>query len=69
MIFQPPMYLINPHVIARELLNWLRLFWHKRKLAQIHQAEMVNHLALLVEVQVRLNVEFVFYFDGAGQVL
>ncbi len=37
------MYLINPHVIARELLNWLRLFWHKRKLAQIHQAEMVNH--------------------------
>ena len=31
-------------------------------------AEMVNHLALLVEVQMRLNVEFVFYFDGAGQV-
>ena len=29
---------------------------------------MVNHLALLVEVQMRLNVEFVFYFDGAGQV-
>ena len=30
--------------------------------------EMLYHLSLLVDVQKRLNVEFVFFFDGSTKV-